>query len=331
MVVFSILSTQNDTQFVRVYSSYNPPENNPLNNMQELPVTDAQVTIAQGNTTFAFRDTVIRRPENSRYSNDIFLYYCYPMKVEANRNYTLQVTSPTYGSVSSTVRVPTVPSMYIATPSVLSNPAAQFGQSVLLTSSFFPTASAYLVRLYIVYTDENPWDPPARQGKEKYFEVPYRRISINRNFDLCTIIYPQLTKLEPSLITPTTGSGNPKVLGFTFPFPAYNESIAAIRRYNFNVRFKRVMFYLIQFDQPYYRYYSIVNNYRDRLAVRLDEPDYTNISGGSGLFASIRVDSTSWDLPEFIAPGPSTYNPVYCQQEVPQIAPKIDPLSWIIP
>jgi hypothetical protein len=331
MVVYSILTTQSDTQYVRVYSSYNPPEMNPSNTSKEIPITDAQVTITQGNRTFVFRDTVIRRPHTSRYNNDLHLYYCYPMRVEPNTNYSLQVTSPTYGSASSTVRVPNVASLYIATPSVLSNPVAQFGQPVLLTYSFFPTLSAYLVRFYIVYTDENPWDPPALRGKEKYFEVPYRRIALNRNLELCTVIYPQLTKLEPALISPVPGSGNPKVLGFTFPFSTYNESIAAIRRYNFNVRFKRAVFYVIQFDQPYYRYYSIVNNYRDKLAIRLDEPDYTNILGGSGLFASIRVDSTSWDLPEFIAPGPSTYNPVYCQQEVPQIAPKFDPLSWRIP
>ncbi|HEX9829358.1 MAG TPA: DUF4249 family protein, partial [Bacteroidota bacterium] len=67
MAVYSVLTTQSDTQFVRVYASYNPDDNNPENNPDELSVTDATVTITDGSTTYTFRDTTIARPDTSRY------------------------------------------------------------------------------------------------------------------------------------------------------------------------------------------------------------------------------------------------------------------------
>lgn len=327
MVVYSVLTTQSDTQYVRVYTSYNPADNNPSNNVQENPVTDARVTMTGGNSTYVFRDTMIKRATKSKYGEDVHLYYCYPMRVLPNVEYTLQVTSPRYGSASASLRTPNVPVLTNTSTHIMDDPSRYFGQPVACNFIFYATASAYLVRLYIVYTAENPWEPLSIRDKEKYFEVPYRRIAIDLNNDLCTILYPEITRINPGAISRPVGT--PRVQGYTFPFPAYNESIAAIRRYNFNVRFKRAIFYLVQFDQPFYQYYSIANLYEDKLGVRLDAPDYSNIAGASGLFASVRVDSSVWNLPEFIAPGPRGYNPVYCQQEVPQIAPKFDPLSWM--
>jgi hypothetical protein len=210
---------------------------------------------------------------------------------------------------------------------VLEDPVHR-GGPVTISYIFYASAGAYLLRFYIVYTDENPWEPEGMRGREKYFEVPYLRTIIDRNQNLCTIVYPQITKLNAALVS-NLRVGPAKVLSYSWPSPAYLESIAAIRHYNFNVRFKRVVFYLVQFDQPFYQYYSIVNRFEDRLAVRLDAPDYTNITGSSGLFASVRVDSAVWNIPEYIDLGRLDAN--YCQQEVPQIAPKIDPLSWIIP
>ena len=47
MVVYSILMTNTDTQYVRIYSTYNPPDYDPTQNPDEISVNDAQVSVQQ--------------------------------------------------------------------------------------------------------------------------------------------------------------------------------------------------------------------------------------------------------------------------------------------
>jgi hypothetical protein len=332
MIIYSILSSHTDTQYVRVLLTYNPVDNNPLNHSDEQSVTDARVIISEGNQTFVFRDTVIRRRNVSRYSNEIHAYYCYPMRLKANTTYTLYVFSPTYGSAITTSRVPAQGSVTFSTVNILENPDLFPYRDVQNHVSLDPGSGAFLSRLYVVFTAENPWERETERFREKYVEVPILRIAINRNLDQCAISYP--TVLKNTIRPPRTGQAPPS-LGIIFPFPSYPETIANIRRYNFNVRFKRAVLYLVQFDEPWYKYYANANIFHDKLSVRVDPPaDYTNVFGALGVFASMRVDSAVWQLPEFITPfDPQRYPlPItYCQQEVPHIAPKFDPLSWRIP
>jgi hypothetical protein len=47
MVVYCLLNTDCDTRYVRVYSTYNPPDNDPTRNPDEVPVNDALVSVAE--------------------------------------------------------------------------------------------------------------------------------------------------------------------------------------------------------------------------------------------------------------------------------------------
>ncbi|MEK6571100.1 MAG: hypothetical protein AABZ61_07005 [Bacteroidota bacterium] len=71
------------------------------------------------------------------------------------------------------------------------------------------------------------------------------------------------------------------------------------------MRFVQAVFYLIQFDEPLWNYHNVANNLGERYSVRTDEPDYTNIKGGFGVFGSATIDSTVWPLPEKIPPPPA--------------------------
>lgn len=51
------------------------------------------------------------------------------------------------------------------------------------------------------------------------------------------------------------------------------------------VRLKGTRFVLTQLDNWFYAYYSVANGFPDSGTLRLDEPDYTNINGGLGVFA----------------------------------------------
>jgi hypothetical protein len=49
-------------------------------------------------------------------------------------------------------------------------------------------------------------------------------------------------------------------------------------------RLLRILYVLTQIDEACYAYYSTVNGFPDEGTLRLDEPDFTNIEGGFGVF-----------------------------------------------
>jgi len=293
LVVFSILSTQSDTQFVRVYSSYQPPENNPSLNLQEHAVDDATVSVSDGFTTYSFRYASIPRPDTGRYKDNIGVYYAYPFRPEENKEYTLSISSPSFGQATSKTRVPgrgrveciTLNELYYPSPSP---------RPIYVQYQLSDLTQAQLVRFYIVYTTENPGD----EGIEHYYEVPVFWRILDLNYELHGRIFPTPERRTARL----TRRGQPVTMTLTFAHPTYPESQYEIFHYNFNVRFKRAVFYLVQFDENWYKYYAAVNLFQDPLAVRLDQPDFTNIRGGSGVFGSFRVDSSIVPLPEYIRP-----------------------------
>lgn len=302
MVVYSILTTQSDTQYVRIYSSYNPPNNDPSQNAEEVGVTDAQVTISDGIKTFTFRDTVIQRPSQSRYTSPIHVYYAYPMHVDSNKTYVLNAVSPTYDRVTAKTTVPGAGSLSVLSKDVLDDPSIPgqtYGKSVFLSYLRANPPKPFLIRFYLVYNSENGWIPEPERSQERRYEVPLRRIVIDPRYLVCKIIYQ-----EPYAALPLPRSFGRVQTPETYQFTNYNLSIAGIGFFNFNVQYKRAVFYLVQMDDSWYKYYQSSNISKNPYAVRVNMPTYTNIEGGVGLFSSMRVDSVVHQLPRYIFPFP---------------------------
>ncbi len=303
MVVYSILTTQSDTQYVRVYSSYNPANNDPSRNPDELYVTDARVTISDGANTFTLRDTTLERADTSRYQTPIMVYYAYPFRPEKGKTYTLTVSSASLGTVTATTTAPGKGSVSPYNSFVLGQPYTSpydYGLTALLANE----AKAFVAHFYVDYLEPN-----LGSYVPKRFEVPIRRDLVSAYYDLYREIFPQ-----PKRRTTPSSVYNPGLFGER-PQPEervpYNTSAYASKLkslYDINgcsLKFIQAVFYLIQFDAPLWNYYSVANTFRDRNSIRLDQPDYTNINGGVGVFGSITVDSLVYPLPEKIPPPPS--------------------------
>jgi hypothetical protein len=302
MVVYSILTTNSDTQYVRVYSTYNPPGNDPANNPDEISVKDAQVSITQeGGSTFNFQETTIPRPPGSRYASDITAYALSPFRASGGKTYTLTVTSPTFGIVTAKTTVPGKGTVKIINPGALANPCFS-GQDFGLSAALSPGAKAYLVQLYVDYLR------PAVDGsyQPRRIQLPFRRDVISRVYELYNEYYPQPTLRSTPAIGPIyvddTLRYQPEE---RIPFRSDAFCSKVDDMYNNGsegcVHFTQAVFYLIQFDTPLWNYYKVANIAQDKYSVRTDVPDYTNIKNGIGIFGSMAVDSTVWPyLPKII-------------------------------
>jgi hypothetical protein len=171
MVVYSVLRTDSDTQYVRVYSTYNPPDNDPTKNPDEISVNDAQVSIeGEGGATINFRLMTIPRPDTSRYLSSIKAYVAYPFRPQEGKRYSLMVSSPTYGVATATTVVPNRGSVSPTNGYALRDPWHTTVQNYGVSAALAPEAKGFLVRFYFDYLSPLP----AGGYKPKRLEIPIR-------------------------------------------------------------------------------------------------------------------------------------------------------------
>jgi hypothetical protein len=295
MVAYSILTTESDTQYVRVYTTYLPPGNDPTKNPNETSVTDAVVKVTGTNPvydgrTYDFHSFELKRADQERYKDSIGAYYSFPFRPIRGASYRLTVVSPTYGSATADLTLPTKGTIQFVNPSMLLNPWT-YPHDLQLSIKLSNLVDAFLVRLYVEYNVHNPENDTWTMYRT---EVPFKSVEISRAMALYDYTFPKLTRRQTSK---NTGYTSANTDGFTFQVGGYQTVVYQIVSHVDRSDFRRVVCYLMQADEQLYRYYEEANRFNDRNSIRLDQPNYTNIQGGIGLFASTGIDSVVYLLP----------------------------------
>ncbi len=289
LVVYSVMTAQTDTQLVRVYSTYDPPAYNPLDVVTDNPVTDAQVTISRGGQTYGLRDTFITRIDKSRYTSDIRAFVANPLSVQPGSAYTLNINSPTRGTITASATIPDKALMILVNPFAVDAPSVFTNQDLSLQVTLSRHTKGYLMRLYLVYEYTS-----GGITYTKWSEVP----STVRTIGAETIeSFPRLVR-RTSTVT-ATSSGRESV---SIPNQAYRHQINKIKSQygGLNLRFLSVIFILTQVETNFYNYYNVANGFQDQFSIRTDEPDYSSIKGGVGVFGGMVNDTLVKALPAFI-------------------------------
>lgn len=287
MVVFSILSTDRNEQFVRVNLNYMPSGFDPSTYVDDNTVTDALVRIEGSGTTYFLRDTVLSRPDTSRYRSPLQMYVLSPFVPQNGRSYTIVVQSSLFGSASATVVVPGRASLSLSAlgGSALSNPMSHRQETpILVQARISDVTQGYITRFFIDYEVLK-----GTEWVEERVEVPLD--SPNRDaYSLEWARYPVLTRRSTSNQASTVylnGYYRAVILDLT------------LRKYpSQKLICKWVVIQLLQTERNLYNYYSVVRGYRDPQSMRLDEPSYSNVSGGTGLVGAYALDSLIHILPE---------------------------------
>jgi hypothetical protein len=294
MVVYCVLTTESDTQYVRVYSTYDPPDNDPAKNLEDHPVTDATVTISSDSALYQFHQIVVERADTSRYASDITAYVSYPFKPARGTTYKLTVSSPSLGTATAVSTVPGIAQVSLVNSFCLRDPyhygTWDYGVQAVLS----PQAKGFLAQAYVEYLASTPqgWQLKRRQ-------IPTAMIVISKYRGTWEFFYPKVRRRASYNVGYQEGE-----VFSVLQWIKFLENVIWFSDGD-GVQFQDVVAKLIQFDQHLYDSYSVANLFRDPYSVRIDEADYTNISGGVGLFGSEAVDSALSVLPTTISrPGP---------------------------
>lgn len=279
-VVYSVLFTNRSAQIVRVYSNYDVPGFDPFENSTDRPIAGGIVTVKGPRGTYAFRDTLLPRTDTSRYTTPIPAYVS-NWQPEPGQTYTLSVLSPEAGSTSATVTtLAKARKMYWYYPTNFMDypDSIKYETAISAVADLPSQGNACFVQLSIEYS------VVAGSGSRiEEREVPLWAYD-------ATLKY----ATYPSLQTSTQWG-----IGMFYNQWGYRRAVAYISNAyrDTKLTFRRVIFRVLQLDQNWYTYYHTVRISQDPLSIRIDQPDFTNLSRGYGVFGACTVDSLIHNLP----------------------------------
>ena len=270
LVVYGILSSRSDSQFVRVYTMYNLY----AEPATDAGVRDARVTMTVDSTTFTFSETHIPRDDTTRYSSPIVAYVDYPCRVRRGKKYSLAISS-SQGGATATVTVPGNGYLDNFSPGVFEAPRFTT-DDITVTIGLSEPTQGYWVRLFINFETWAGVD--SAHTIQRRLEVPLAGDSL---MTPGRVWYPALLR--------RTYLGFPVIFPHDAYFGVYKKLIEA--HYQKHFRLTSATFVLTQLESNLYYYYSVVNGFRDPYSIRMDKPDFTNIAGGAGVFGAMVEDS----------------------------------------
>jgi hypothetical protein len=278
LVVYAVLSDRSDTQYVRVYGNY-PPASSPAYAPADNQVTDAIVTVARGTTLYQFHDTTVPRADLSRYTAPILVYVAYGFPSVQAARHRLTVTSPTWGTVSASIVSLYRGQMFIQNTGSLIHPTPSSEFSVTVTPGL--NVAAYIVRAFLSYEIYG-----AGQSSSGRMEVPIGLHPGASGPD--AFIYPTPIPRGSAAIPESPGD---EIVVFSSEAARSALDNLQAQYPGDTIRFRDAVIQLTQVDSVLYSYYSVLHGFPGSGTIRLDEPDFSNIIGGLGLFASTTVDS----------------------------------------
>jgi len=280
-IVYSFLSTDRSIQYVRLYRTVDhstettPPEEG------EIPITNAQVVLSDGSSTFVFTDTLIARPDTSRFKSPVYIYLNPSLTPLRGTNYMLTIDAVPYGQISASVSVPGRAYPGFSSIKFLDDPRPYPDDERIVISAGMETQPrAAILRLLVEY-----------EVYEDSVFVTYRDevplIFLTEDPDLSQAVYGTVKKLETNVIIGVYSN---------LAYRTLMSGIAA-KTYPQSLTYKKVIVQVVQLEENLYNYRGVVHGFYDPFSIRLDRPNYSNISNGSGLFGAYAVDTASHTLP----------------------------------
>ncbi len=280
LVVFTVLSTDRNTQFVSVTSPFLPSGFGTSDfYSSDVSVSDAMVTISAQGEYYRLSFTTVARPDSSQFTSPLRLYMASRFTPHYATKYTVSVSSAAHGDAAASVILPGKPTLWMAPQTYFEIlQPFQYAPDSLLTFEVMLSGitKGFLGRLFIdfdVFSDSG-----SVRGR---VQMP-----ISTGDTTYSLTYPEYPQLRES---PTTDA-------FLVSWKiGYLQKILKDRAMQYAGRswaYKQVVLQVLQADANLYSYYVSAQVNQDPHSIRLDQPLYPTISGGSyGMVGGYTLDS----------------------------------------
>jgi hypothetical protein len=282
LVLHGILSTDRDTQYVRVNSTYDTPDFDPLANADDPQVSDATVTLTASGKVYVLRDTLLLRSDTTRYQSLIHSYFVAGLTPLPNESFLLHVVSPALGMSVASITLPGRATVEIPNPLIVQEPSKYPTKDILVNLLLHRSARGYILRMFVEYE--------IIPNSIFRVEVP---LALDGAYDPPAPVYPDMTRGAPDGALIDSYS-----ITHVISRQAYYYALSTAKRNltKLDLRFKRAIFVVYSIDKNLYIYYNLVHGFRDPFSIRTDLQDFSNIQGGVGVLGGCTVDSAIVDL-----------------------------------
>ena len=276
-----------DTTFHAAYLSkpYNVDGIDPYANTADPSIANANIVINFNNVNYTFRDTTVARTDTSRYTTPFHLYY--------NKKLNLMDDLVSSQSLPMTIKI-TLPNNKILTSSLETIPISDFHFSRMIYTFPPPTDSAFITFKWLFYSKASLID--------KYYYLPFIQLHYSHKSGGVTteksINIPYRTVfsgVEDIEFYPTVSKKTLLSLNAQYIFDAFKKIYSADSvKSNFTIH--SLTFKVILLEKNLAAYYAQSATYNDEFSVRIDAADFTNITGGYGLFGAYATKTIKLSL-----------------------------------
>jgi hypothetical protein len=285
IILYSIMSTDRDVQFVRVEQSYMPQSYDATDYTQSTYLSGARVTMTTGTKGWILRDTVLPRSDTIRYKDPIHAFVV-NLRPGHSSAYRIDAVHPRLGTAYSIAWVPGKPILELNyfSNTVVDQPSSNSESAdIAFTVQLGYPGVAFIGRMFVDYevVIDGEWT-------SQRIEIPSGYQSSDAH-DHAHVVYPKLVK--PASYRTFV------VIKNSLYRQALND--IAYNKYRTNrIVFDRMVYQCLQVDQNIYRY---MNPNVDPKSIRLDEPILYNVTRGLGLVGAYSIDSLIHPLPDNFA------------------------------
>lgn len=282
-VVYAVIDGSVSTQIIRVYGTFNPMDYDPLQPSPNKEVFNAFVSVSDGQSTYIFHDTAIVVSNNNSTNRTVHAYVNYGLQPVEKKKYTLTVAAQGFDTTRSVISSISLGDILPGNINTLTKPGGE--KTIPVRVNLGANVRAFLPMIYLEYEVQN-------DGLLRTKEVPVE-VMKNTNGEVTKRNYPKIAFRDASS----------NIVGvyetILFNTDAYIQTVLEIKSEHngLNVKFHRALLVLVQFDNDLYTYYSVANNFAGEATLRLDEPDFTNIGNGFGVFGMQSRQIKAYVLP----------------------------------
>ncbi len=259
-------------QVVTISRSYDVNGYDPMTNTSDPFITGATVKVFYNDSVFVFRDTSVARTDDPRYTSPIHFYYNQKLRPQETNPISIQAVLPDGKVLTANSQTYSLNLFYFNNGSSvipaegLFNYGVQFNWNYLVETNVSDAIFYYAPELTILYAKIVNG---ARVEMQKKVPMYYANDQLP--------LYPPVQA---------------NINSIRFENDAIDKAMAEISQDDANKQnyiIEKATFRLFVLDKNLAVYYAAQKTFLDEFSIRFNQPDFTNINGGLGIFGTYNV------------------------------------------
>ncbi|MCX7875054.1 MAG: DUF4249 family protein [Melioribacteraceae bacterium] len=266
-VLNCVLKADTNYQIATISKSYDVDGYDPNSNKIDPFIKGATIKVYYRDSIFTFKDTSTQRSADSKYNTPINFYYIKKLKPSSYSQLKIEALLPNGKILTASTESFFLNTLYFS-KTVDTYPPINANKIIFswdkISGDKFESTIYFAPELAIVYSkfENGNWN-------KYYKKVPIRYLE---NSPDKPPIYPEISVGKNSVSFDT--------LAFGVALREISKDITQRKNY----KIENALFRLLILDKNLAAYYSLQKTFLDEFSVRINQPDFTNIKGGLGIF-----------------------------------------------